>query len=98
MKSYKKHIPKNLIDDQLFKYVFSHKEITKYLIYCIGKYLNVKWDFSKVELKIQQIMIGEHHDSKDYYTDLMVVMKNSDVLLLEAYNKFRKKIRYNIVL
>ena len=91
MKSYKKHKPKNLIDDQLFKYVFSHESLTKYLIDALSKYLSIDWDFSKVELKTQQIIPGKHHDSKDYYSDLMVVMKNSDVLLLEAYNKFRKK-------
>ena len=91
MKSYKKHKPKNLIDDQLFKYVFSHESLTKYLIDALSKYINIDWDFSKVELKTQQIIPGKHHDSKDYYSDLMVVMKNSDVLLLEAYNKFRKK-------
>ena len=91
MKSYKKHKPKNLIDDQLFKYVFSHESLTKYLIDALSKYLSIDWDFSKVELKTQQIIPGKHHDSKDYYADLMVVMKNSDVLLLEAYNRFRKK-------
>ena len=91
MKSYKKHKPKNLIDDQLFKYVFSHESLTKYLIDALSKYINIDWDFSKVELKTQQIIPGKHHNSKDYYSDLMVVMKNSDVLLLEAYNKFRKK-------
>ena len=91
MKKYTKHIPKNLIDDQLFKFVFSHETLAKQLINALGKYINIDWDFSKVELKIQQIIPGKHHDSKDYYADLMVVMKNSDVLLLEAYNKFRKK-------
>ena len=91
MKKYTKHKPKNFIDDQLFKYVFSNENVTKYLINALGKYINIDWDFSKVELKIQQIIPGKHHDSKDYYADLMVVMKNSDVLLLEAYNKFRKK-------
>ena len=91
MKKYTKHKPKNFIDDQLFKYVFSNENVTKYLINALGKYINIDWDFSKVELKIQQIIPGKHHDSKDYYADLMVVMKNSDVLLLEAYNRFRKK-------
>ena len=91
MKKYTKHKLKNLIDDQLFKFVFSHETLAKQLINALGKYINIDWDFSKVELKIQQIIPGKHHDSKDYYADLMVVMKNSDVLLLEAYNKFRKK-------
>lgn len=91
MKSYKRHIPKNLIDDQLFKFVFSHETLAKQLIDALSKYINIDWVFSKVELKIQQIIPGKHHDSKDYYADLMVVMKNRDVLLLEAYNKFRKK-------
>ena len=91
MKKYTKHKPKNLIDDQLFKYVFSHESLTKYLIDALSKYLSIDWDFSKVELKTQQIIPGKRHDSKDYYSDLMVVMKNSDVLLLEAYNRFRKK-------
>lgn len=91
MKKYTKHEPKNLIDDQLFKYVFSHENLIKYLIDALSKYINIDWDFSKVELKTQQIIPGKHHDSKDYYADLMVVMKNSDVLLLEAYNRFRKR-------
>ena len=91
MKKYTKYKPKNLIDDQLFKFVFSHETLAKQLIDALSKYINIDWDFSKVELKIQQIIPGKHHDSKDYYADLMVVMKNSDVLLLEAYNKFRKK-------
>ena len=91
MKKYTKHKPKNLIDDQLFKYVFSNENVTKYLINALSDYINIDWDFSKVELKTQQIIPGKHHDSKDYYADLMVVMKNSDVLLLEAYNRFRKK-------
>ena len=91
MKKYTKYKPKNLIDDQLFKFVFSHETLAKQLIDTLSKYINIDWDFSKVELKIQQIIPGKHHDSKDYYADLMVVMKNSDVLLLEAYNKFRKK-------
>ena len=91
MKKYTKYKPKNLIDDQLFKFVFSHETLAKQLIDALSKYINIDWDFSKVELKIQQIIPGKHHDSKDYYSDLMVVMKNSDVLLFEAYNKFRKK-------
>ena len=91
MKKYTKHKPKNLIDDQLFKYVFSNENVTKYLINALSDYIKIDWDFSKVELKTQQIIPGKHHDSKDYYADLMVVMKNSDVLLLEAYNRFRKK-------
>ena len=91
MKKYTKYKPKNLIDDQLFKFVFSHETLAKQLIDTLSKYISIDWDFSKVELKIQQIIPGKHHDSKDYYADLMAVMKNSDVLLLEAYNKFRKK-------
>ena len=42
MKKYTKHKPKNLIDDQLFKYVFSNENLTKYLIDLFGK-LNYKF-------------------------------------------------------
>ena len=52
MKSRKKYLPKNLLDDQLFKYVFSHEKLTKYLIDALSNYINVDWNFSKVEVKM----------------------------------------------
>ena len=47
MKKYTKHKPKNLIDDQLFKYVFSNENLTKYLINALSDYINIDWDFLK---------------------------------------------------
>ena len=91
MKSRKKYLPKNLLDDQLFKYVFSHEELTKYLIDALSNYINIDWNFSKVEVKMQQIIPAKHYDSKDYYTDLMITAENSDIILLESYNNFKKK-------
>ena len=91
MKSRKKYLPKNLLDDQLFKYVFSHEELTKYLIDALSNYINIDWNFFKVEVKMQQIIPAKHYDSKDYYTDLMITAENSDIILLEAYNNFKKK-------
>lgn len=58
MKKYTKHKPKNLIDNQLFKFVFSHENLAKQLIDALSKYINIDWDFSKVELKTQQIIPG----------------------------------------
>ena len=49
MKKYTKYKPKNLIDDQLFKFVFSHETLAKQLIDTLSKYISIDWDFSKVE-------------------------------------------------
>lgn len=76
---------KNLLYDQLFKYVFKHKDVTKIFIEAFANYLNLDWQCRKVKCKVQHPLLADGVSKKDFYTDLMVTLLTGDSVILEVY-------------
>lgn len=77
-----------LLQDQIFKYVFKHEEMAKYLINAINDYLNIDLKYGHVACNVEHILMADNINTKDFYNDLFVTTDNGDIILLEAYTTF----------
>lgn len=82
---------KNLLYDQVFKYVFKHEDVTKIFIAAFADYLNLNWQYKKVKCKTQHPILANRISKKDFYTDLMVTLFTKDIVILEAYRRWGKQ-------
>ena len=79
---------KNLLIDQIFKYVFMHEEIAGKFIKAFSDYLHLDWKYKSVKCDPQYPIPANNIHLKDFYSDLIVTLKNGDTVLLEAYSKW----------
>lgn len=79
---------KNLLIDQIFKYVFMHEEIAREFIKAFSDYLHLYWEYKSVKCDPQYPIPADNIHLKDFYSDLIVTLKNGDTVLLEAYSKW----------
>ena len=79
---------KSLLIDQIFKYVFMHEEIAREFIKAFSDYLNLNWGYKSVKCDPQYPIPADNIHLKDFYSDLIVTLKNGDTVLLEAYSKW----------
>ena len=81
-----------LLDDQVFKFIFSHEELAKYLLDALSDYLNLDLKYGRVlKSDPQKLDMADSVLKQDFYHDVLVSTDNGDIILFEAYNKFRLK-------
>ena len=78
---------KNLLIDQIFKYVFMHEEIAREFIKAFSDYLHLYWEYKSVKCDPQYPIHADNIHLKDFYSDSIITLKNGDTVLLEAYSK-----------
>ena len=79
---------KSLLIDQIFKYVFMHEEIAQEFIKAFSDYLGLDWEYESVRCDPQHPILADNIHLKNFYSDLMITLKNGDTVLLEAYSKW----------
>ena len=81
-----------LLDDQVFKFIFSHEELAKYLLDALSDYLHLNLKYGHVlKSEPQKLDMADSVLKQDFYHDVLVSTDNGDIILFEAYNKFRLK-------
>ncbi len=81
-----------LLDDQVFKFIFSHEELAKYLLDALSDYLNLDLKYGHVlKSDPQKLDMADSVLKQDFYHDVLVSTDNGDIILFETYNKFRLK-------
>ncbi len=78
-----------LLNDTVFKYVFSHKEIQE-------DFLNLFWEFIKdqeeqqkvVDIHAQELLMAPNYNLRDYYGDIIAALSDETIVSLEAFNRF----------
>ena len=81
-----------LLDDQVFKFIFSHEELAKYLLDALSDYLNLDLKYGRVlKSDPQKLDMADSVLKQDFYHDVLVSTDNGDIILFESYNKFRLK-------
>ena len=81
-----------LLDDQVFKFIFSHKVLAKYLLDAINDYLHLNLKYGHVlKSEPQKLDMADSVLKQDFYQDVLITTDNGDIILFEAYNKFRLK-------
>ncbi len=81
-----------MLDDQVFKFIFSHEEIVKYLLDAINDYLHLNLKYGCVlKSEPQKLDMADSVLKQDFYQDILVMTDKGDIILFEAYNQFRLK-------
>ncbi len=81
-----------LLDDQVFKFIFSHEELAKYLLDALSDFLHLNLKYGHVlKSDPQKLDMADSVLKQDFYHDVLVSTDNGDIILFEAYNKFRLK-------
>ena len=81
-----------LLDDQVFKFIFSHEELAKYLLDALSDFLHLNLKYGHVlKSEPQKLDMADSVLKQDFYHDVLVSTDNGDIILFEAYNKFRLK-------
>ena len=80
-----------LLDDQLFKYVFKHKKMAKYLLDALSEYLHMDLDFGNIHCETQKVYFPDNIHYVQYITDIYIVTNTGHIIILEAYTKFNKR-------
>ena len=81
-----------LLDDQVFKFIFSHEELAKYLLDALSDYLHLNLKYGHVlKSEPQKLDMADSVLKQDFYHDVLVSTDNGDIILFESYNKFRLK-------
>ena len=80
-----------LLDDQVFKFVFSHEEMAKYLLDALSDYLNLDLKYGSVRSDPQKLDMADSILKQDFYRDIFITTDNGDIILFESYTKFGLK-------
>ncbi|HIU11612.1 MAG TPA: hypothetical protein IAB65_02815 [Candidatus Onthocola stercorigallinarum] len=74
-----------LLDDQVFKYVFKHKKMAKYLLDAISEYLNLDLEFGNVHSEAQKVYFPDNIHYIQFITDIHIVTSTGHIIILEAF-------------
>lgn len=80
-----------LLDDQVFKYVFKHKKMAKYLLDAISEYLNLDLEFGNVHSEAQKVYFPDNIHYTQFITDIHIVTSTGHIIILEAYTNFNRR-------
>ena len=80
-----------LLDDQVFKFVFSHEEMAKYLLDAISDYLHLNLNYGAISTNPEKIDMADSILKQDFYRDILISTDVGDIILFEAYTKFGSK-------
>ena len=77
-----------LLNDYVFKYVFSHKELQQEFLKLFGEFLNQSLIKQIIDTNAQNLIIAPNYCLKNYYGDILSILSGDIILSLEIYNQF----------
>ena len=80
-----------MLDDQIFKNVFRHKKMAKYLLDALGDYLHINLKYGSIKCEPQKLDMADSILKQDYYRDIVITTDTGDILLFESYTTFGLK-------
>ena len=80
-----------MLDDQVFKFVFSHEEMAKYLLNALSDYLKLDLNYGAISTNPQEIDMADSVLKQDFFRDILITTDKGDILLFESYTKFGSK-------
>lgn len=80
-----------MLDDQIFKNVFRHKKMAKYLLDALGDYLHINLKNGSIKCEPQKLDMADSILKQDYYRDIVITTDTGDILLFESYTTFGLK-------
>ena len=80
-----------MLDDQIFKNVFRHKKMAKYLLDALGDYLHINIKYGSIKCEPQKLDMADSILKQDYYRDIVITTDTGDILLFESYTTFGLK-------
>ena len=73
-----------LLDDQVFKFIFSHEELAKYLLDALSDYLHLNLKYGHVlKSEPQKLDMADSVLKQDFYHDVLVSTDNGDIILFD---------------
>ena len=80
-----------MLDDQIFKNVFRHKKMAKYLLDALSDYLHLNLKYGSIRCEPQKLDMADSVLKQDYYRDIVITTDTGDILLFESYTTFGLK-------
>ena len=78
-----------LLNDKVFKFVFSNLLLQDALLKSIAVFIdNEKISHDIENIDAQGLLMAPFYDTKDYYGDVLTTLKNNTIVSMEAYNLF----------
>ena len=77
-----------LLNDYVFKFVFSHEKLHQELLELFEEFINESISFNIDHIHAQELLMAPHYNLKDYYGDVLSVTKDDTIVSLEVYNRF----------
>ena len=84
-----------LMDDITFKYVFKDQEILKDFINSFLEYVGIKEKYTLSKMEEQSILFPEHKEKKVFYSDIVAILSNGDIINIEPYKSEFNKSNFN---
>ena len=80
-----------MLDDQIFKQIFRHKRMAKYLLDALGDYLHINLKYGSIRCEPQKLDMADSVLKQDYIRDIVITTDVGDILLFESYTTFGLK-------
>ena len=61
-----------MLDDQIFKNVFRHKKMAKYLLDALSDYLHLNLKYGSIRCEPQKLDMADSVLKQDYYRDIVI--------------------------
>ena len=81
----------NLTNDILFKYVFSHEEVTFDLLKSFFNYIGIPKEIESIQVFKDYSIYGTNMEDKVFYSDIVAILEDTEYISIEMYTYFSKE-------
>ena len=75
----------NLTNDILFKYVFSHEEVTFDLLKSFFNYIGIPKEIESIQVFKDYSIYGTNMEDKVFYSDIVAILEDTEYISIEMY-------------
>ena len=80
-----------LTNDILFKYVFSHKEVTFDLLNSFFDYIGIAKKIENLQVFKDYSIYGTNLEDKIFYSDVVAILEDTEYMSIEMYTSFTQE-------
>ena len=81
----------SLTNDILFKYVFSHEEVTFDLLKSFFNYIGISKEIENLQVFKDYSIYGTNLEDKVFYSDIVAILEDTEYISIEMYTEFGKE-------
>ena len=81
-----------MLDDQIFKQIFRHKRMAKYLLDALGDYLHINLKYGSIRCEPQKLDMADSVLKPRYIRDIVITTDVGDILLFDHTQHWIKAI------